>query len=83
MNILDLYNEVFDKAGNIKNCRREKCKSLMRECEKATGKEGNFGDMDTGMMNIKAVKNVSTPSKGSNYSLFFIYFCQIQSVKVN
>lgn len=49
------YNNVFDENGEVKACGREACKELIRACmEKNPGVD--FGNPETGMMNIKNVK---------------------------
>lgn len=52
--IRKLYDEVFDEYGNIKNCGREKCKTLIECVSSLTDK--NVGDTRTGFINISEMK---------------------------
>ena len=56
----DLYDKVFDSNGNVKNCGREVCRRLIAECNKSCKSDsplhGSFGDEETGIMNIEAIK---------------------------
>lgn len=46
------YDEVFDAAGNIKACERDKCIKLIKVAEKLSGtKFGQFGSAKTGKIN--------------------------------
>ena len=53
--IKELYDEVFDSNGNVKLCGREKCKKLIDACKNAY-KGVDFGDSETGYMNIDNIK---------------------------
>ena len=56
MTIKELYDRVFDEEGNVKPCGRSKCIALIRACNNEYG--GSFGDVNTGMMDIRAIKEV-------------------------
>lgn len=47
-----LYKEVFDTEGNVLACGREKCKELIKLAN-AINNNINFGDENTGFINIK------------------------------
>lgn len=51
-----LYKQVFDSNGNITACGREKCRELMVAANKI--KTGNYGDMNSGRLNIDNVKEL-------------------------
>ena len=53
--ILELYNEVFDKNGSVKLCGREKCIDLIRALSNKYPEE-NFGDTESGFMNVNVIK---------------------------
>ena len=57
-----LYQEVFDKDGNIKACGREKCKKLIDACnvfyQTKYNKELDFGNSNTGFMNVENIKKL-------------------------
>lgn len=50
------YNKVFDKNGEIKVCGRDACKNLIQECERKFGENIDFGNADTGMMNVEIIQ---------------------------
>lgn len=53
------YFEVFDsKTGEVRLCGRDACKRLMATCSKLYP-DVIFGSMDTGYMNIKAIKDAA------------------------
>jgi hypothetical protein len=53
------YFNVFDKAtGDVLACGRDECKKLMQVCAEIFPGE-TFGDMETGRMNIPAIKDVA------------------------
>lgn len=52
---IKLYNEVIDNNGNIKVCGRDKCKELIEISDKLD-KNTYYGNIDTGMLNIEALK---------------------------
>lgn len=54
--ILDLYNEVFDKNGKIKPCGRELCKQLIIKMSEKFPNE-DFGNKETGFMNTETIIN--------------------------
>ena len=54
--MLEKYNAVFNSDGTIKCCGREACKELIRACESASEEKINFGNADTGMMNVKNIQ---------------------------
>lgn len=53
----NLYNEVFDSDGNIKNCGRAKTKELI-ERAKSIKSGVDFGNLMTGFMNVDNIKNL-------------------------
>ena len=52
---IKLYDEVFDNKGNVKACTREKTKALI-DCAKSLSPSNDFGNSDTGYMDIDAIK---------------------------
>ncbi|MBO5435292.1 hypothetical protein J6A31_05705 [bacterium] len=57
------YFKVFDKvSGDVKCCGRDECKILMQMCAEEYP-DRIFGSMDTGYMNIAAIREVAK-SKG-------------------
>lgn len=52
------YAEVFDAEGNIKACGRACCKELIEACNKVEP-EVSHGDLDTGIMDVEAIKRVA------------------------
>lgn len=53
------YFEVFDeKTGEVNLCGRDACKRLMQMCSQLYP-DVIFGSMDTGYMNIKAIKDAA------------------------
>ena len=50
--MIELYYAVFDKNGAIKPCGREACKKLIEACQNACTKDIDFGNKETGMMNV-------------------------------
>lgn len=50
-----LYNEVFDKDGNIKACGRDTCKKLIDTANKIDNKT-EYGNSKTGFMNTDNLK---------------------------
>jgi hypothetical protein len=55
-NFKRLYKQVFDVNGNITACGREKCIELMLAANKI--KTGNYGDTNSGRLNIENVKEL-------------------------
>ena len=58
----ELYNEVFDATGNVKNCKREKCKLLIKAMEREYPGV-DFGRSEKGIMhtiNIQKYYNKSS-----------------------
>ena len=57
--ILKLYNVVFTEDGQIKACGRENCKKLIVACEQdnINNPHIDFGNSDTGFMNVENIKN--------------------------
>ena len=53
----NLYNEVFDNNGKVKNCGREKCKKLILICEKMDPNT-IYGNKNTGFMDIDKILNL-------------------------
>ena len=59
--MIEKYSKVFNGNGDIKACGREACKELIIACmDKYPGV--NFGDPDTGMMNVENIKKVFAPA---------------------
>lgn len=59
---LKAYEEVFDTAGNVKPCGREKCKRLIILADKLeTGV--SHGDACTGIMDINSIKSLYAEQK--------------------
>ena len=56
-NFLELYDLVFDKDGNVKNCGRNICKELIVNANNLD-KTTSFGDTNTGFMHIENIKNL-------------------------
>lgn len=52
-----LYSEVFNDDGSIKVCGRDKCKHLI-SCLSDMYPDKYFGDVNTGFLNIKAIREV-------------------------
>ena len=50
------YNVVFDEDGNVKACGRKACSKLIELCEMATNGQMDFGNKETGMMNVELIK---------------------------
>lgn len=55
--IIELYNEVFNSDGTVKNCGKDKCTELIIAM-KGKYKGKNFGDVRSGMMNVKEIQEV-------------------------
>lgn len=55
MNIIELYKQVFNEDGTVKQCGREKCKKLIRMCQNLN-KDIDFGSIESGMMNVENIK---------------------------
>lgn len=53
---MTLYKQVFDADGNITACGRNKCIELMTAANKI--KTGNYGNTNTGRLNIETVKDL-------------------------
>lgn len=51
----ELYNKVFDSDGSVRLCGRETCKKLIEACSNAYPNV-NFGDLESGCMNIDNIK---------------------------
>ena len=52
----NLYHEVFDLQGNVTPCGRAKCIELINKANDI--KPGNYGDVNTGIMNIENIKSL-------------------------
>ena len=52
-----LYSEVFNDDGSIKACGRDKCKCLISYLNDMYP-DKYFGDINTGFLDIKAVREV-------------------------
>ena len=50
------YKIVFDEKGNVKACGRKACSQLIELCEIATNGQMDFGNKETGMMNVELIK---------------------------
>ena len=57
-----VFNEVFDKNGNITACGRQKCKELIAAANDVNDLDVNdskyYGDIETGRLNIENVKKL-------------------------
>lgn len=51
------YNDVFTEENEIKACGREKCMKLIGICNEIDPIT-NFGNIDTGMMEVKAIQSL-------------------------
>ncbi len=49
------YLKVFDAQGRVRPCGRDTCIALIEECKKIKPNT-DFGDVNTGYMNIEAIK---------------------------
>ena len=57
----ELFEIVFDKDGNVKNCGRDACKKLILKCEQI--KPGvDFGNPENGFMNVEKIKKLYNES---------------------
>lgn len=54
---LQAYNAVFDETGCIKPCGREMTQRLI-SAALAIEPCGKFGDLQTGYMNVEAIKKI-------------------------
>lgn len=54
---ISVYNEVFDTNGEARACGREKCIKLI-ELAESIKENIDFGNKETGMMNIPNIKNL-------------------------
>ena len=59
--MVEKYKKVFDEDGDIKACGREACKALIRECEDKWP-DIDFGNSETGMMNVENIKKMFAPA---------------------
>lgn len=50
------YQIVFDEDGNVKTCGRKNCSKLIELCEMATNGQMDFGNKETGIMNVELIK---------------------------
>jgi hypothetical protein len=55
--MLEKYKKVFDEDGEIRLCGREACKDLIMACEEKYA-QIDFGNTQTGMMNVENIKKV-------------------------
>ena len=53
-----LYDEVFDKEGNVKKCGRDKCRELIVVCARIDRTGTRYGDLESGMMDIEKIKDL-------------------------
>ena len=51
-----LYSEIFDSRGNVKRCGRQKCKELMKIAYAMDNSQTDYGDLESGFMNVKNIK---------------------------
>jgi hypothetical protein len=56
MDIKKLYNDVFNEDGTVKLCGRNACKALIMACQEKFGDNINFGNTNTGMMNVENIQ---------------------------
>ena len=56
-NFIEQFDKVFDKDGNVKACGRDNCKKLISIANEIS-KEANYGDIQTGMMNVISMKSL-------------------------
>ncbi len=54
---VEQFDKVFDKDGNVKACGRDNCKKLISMAN-AISNEANYGDIQTGMMNVVSMKSL-------------------------
>ena len=52
----ELYNNVFDNSGNVKNCGRDMCSKLIIAAQSLT--DADCGNPITGVMNITTIKSL-------------------------
>ena len=56
---LELYKEVFNEDGTVKNCGRRKCQELITAAMQVeTHDDGYFGNDRTGMMNTERIQDL-------------------------
>lgn len=53
--VKDAYYKVFDTCGNVRACGRETCIELIEACS-CRQPDIYFGNVETGQMNIEAIK---------------------------
>lgn len=54
------YNKVFDANGNVVACGRNMCSKLINIAKCIGDKNVNYGNVDTGYMNIASIKELHT-----------------------
>ena len=54
----DQYEKVFDKEGNIKPCGRVECMKLITLCYALDKSGTDYGNVDTGNMNVENIKKL-------------------------
>ena len=45
-----------DSHGNVKSCGRQKCKELMKIAYAMDNSQTDYGDLESGFMNVKNIK---------------------------
>ena len=55
--ISSLFNQVFDREGNIRLCGRDICMSLILSCYKLD-RYTDYGNPNNGMMNVTNIKRL-------------------------
>ena len=55
----ELYNNCFDRDGNIKACGRDQCKLLIKFMNNTYAQGRQFyGDAETGVMNVENIRTM-------------------------
>lgn len=54
------YDAVFDSNGRIKPCGRQHCKDLILLCQRISADATGFGNAETGVMNVSAIKALAS-----------------------
>ena len=54
--MFEKFNKVFNEDGTIKVCGREACKELILACQEASSEPIDFGNPETGMMNVANIQ---------------------------
>ena len=54
--MIELYKKVFNEDGTQKLSGREACKELIKACQDACYQDIDFGNEETGMMNVENIQ---------------------------